>query len=309
MERIESGPATLRPRPDAAGWDVETAGRVVGAVMVRPVATAVADVEVTVDAAERDRGIGTEALRAAARWLLTSGDVRRLEHRSPFGAWASRRVAEKAGFGYEGLLRGAGSDGSDVWLCARLAGDDEAERAVLLPQPWLHGGAVSLRPFEPGDGPDVAAACNDPLTLQWITGMPSPYTEADGIHWATRRSHEIRAAGTGVDYAIVENTSGRLTGGVGLHHLERLRREVEIGYWVAPWARGRGYAAEAARVLSRWALATLPVHRVCLYAAVGNEASARVAEKAGFSFEGVARSASAARDGSPVDLRQFAMIR
>jgi len=70
----------------------------------------------------------------------------------------------------------------------------------------------------------------------------------------------------------------------------RLGNDPEIGYWVAGDAQGRGYAAEATKALAEWAFgAGLP--RVTLLCDVGNIASARVALRAGFRFEGISRNA------------------
>ena len=60
----------------------------------------------------------------------------------------------------------------------------------------------------------------------------------------------------------------------------------QTGYWVAPEARGRGLAGTALVLLSRWALATLPLIRLQLFTDVDNPASMRVAERAGFARGG-----------------------
>ena len=46
---------------------------------------------------------------------------------------------------------------------------------------------------------------------------------------------------------------GRLLGAVGLIDRHDAAR-AEVGYWVAPWARGRGVAGRALALISRWAL-------------------------------------------------------
>ena len=59
---------------------------------------------------------------------------------------------------------------------------------------------------------------------------------------------------------------------------------------VAPWARRRRVATRALVLLSRWALATLPLFRLQVTAAPDNVASQAVAERAGFRREGLLRS-------------------
>ena len=63
----------------------------------------------------------------------------------------------------------------------------------------------------------------------------------------------------------------------------------EIGYHLAPEARGRGLATAALRLLSDWSLRALPVARLQLTTHLDNPASQRVAEKAGYTREAVLR--------------------
>jgi RimJ/RimL family protein N-acetyltransferase len=53
----------------------------------------------------RGRGVATEALRALCRWAIEEHDVKRLELLTDPENVGSQRVAEKAGFQREGLLR------------------------------------------------------------------------------------------------------------------------------------------------------------------------------------------------------------
>ena len=95
------------------------------------------------------------------------------------------------------------------------------------------------------------------------------------------------AAGTQVALAIT--LDGALVGSVDLRIEAADGRTGEIGYWVAAAARGRGVASTAARLLSDFGFDTLGLRRIELNAAVGNAASRRVAEKAGFELEGIRR--------------------
>jgi len=74
----------------------------------------------------------------------------------------------------------------------------------------------------------------------------------------------------------------------------------EIGLCLVPGARGRGIAAEALRVLTDWAFATLGLRRAQVFVAPENVAALRLAERAGFRREGVLRSYWEA-DGARLD--------
>ncbi|MEP6816696.1 MAG: GNAT family N-acetyltransferase, partial [Marmoricola sp.] len=71
--------------------------------------------------------------------------------------------------------------------------------------------------------------------------------------------------------------------------VDREDLEAELGYAVSPWARGCGVATTALQALTTWAFGE-GLQRVSLVISVSNPASSRVAEKAGYTFEGVLRS-------------------
>jgi RimJ/RimL family protein N-acetyltransferase len=106
--------------------------------------------------------------------------------------------------------------------------------------------------------------------------------------------------------AAVDAHSGEVIGGATLHHLDAERRIVEIGYFVLPHARGRGAATTIARMLAQQAF-TLGIARVAAYVNVGNIASERVVERAGFTREGVVRSMPKP-DGRRVDKTLFSLL-
>lgn len=72
----------------------------------------------------------------------------------------------------------------------------------------------------------------------------------------------------------------------------------EVGYWVRREARGRGYATRATRLVSESGIHELALSRIQLHAFPENVASQRVAEKAGFTREGILRSYREVRGGS-----------
>ncbi len=164
-----------------------------------------------------------------------------------------------------------------------------------------------LRPYRPEDVDPIFRACQDPAIQQWIGAIPVPYTRTDAAEYVRVVSPRGRAQATDLGCAV--EADGQLVGSCGLHHVQDAARlGPEIGYWTAPWARGRGHAAEAARGLTDWALAHGAV-RIHLYADVANTASQRVAERAGFTREGVVRRCLGQRDGSWTDAVLFGGVR
>jgi RimJ/RimL family protein N-acetyltransferase len=135
------------------------------------------------------------------------------------------------------------------------------------------------------------AACNDPESVRFIPGMPAPYTEDDADAYL-RRCDRVWEAGEHRPFAIVD-ADDELLGAIEV----RVREIGSIGYWVAAGARNRGVATRALTLLSRWALKDGGVERLELATHPENLASQRVAEKAGFTYEGVLRSHMRFRDG------------
>lgn len=164
----------------------------------------------------------------------------------------------------------------------------------------IEGDGVRLRPYRDSDAADVTAGCDDPLTQRFLDGLPHPYTGADAHRWLTRDAPATWERG-GAAYAIADPESDRLLGAVGLDRVVAPRGQAEIGYWVAPWARGRGVATAATRALTAHALAA-GFARLELLTHPENVASQRVALAAGYWHEGTRRNASGLRGGGRADL-------
>jgi RimJ/RimL family protein N-acetyltransferase len=163
---------------------------------------------------------------------------------------------------------------------------------------------VRLRPIVPGDAGEILAACQDSEIQRW-TRVPIPYRPADAAEFAGSRE-AAWAAGEELTFALTDadDPGSRMLGCLVLFAEVEGRREV--GYWTAPEGRGRGLTAAGVRLATDYALRPtadggLGVARVDWFAAVGNEGSRAVAERAGFVVEGVLRYYLPTRDGRRVD--------
>ncbi|GIG86079.1 GNAT family N-acetyltransferase [Plantactinospora endophytica] len=142
-----------------------------------------------------------------------------------------------------------------------------------------------LRPWRAEDAEDVRRACQDPDIQRWTT-VPSPYRLDDAIDFVTKRAPQAWSAGSGAPFAVCDAATGELLGSCGLISVDPVLRSAEVGYWTAPWARGRGVAVRATRAVCRWAFGQLKLRRVVWQAEVGNHASRLVALRAGFQVDG-----------------------
>ncbi|MCW7941003.1 acetyltransferase [Streptomyces hygroscopicus] len=163
-----------------------------------------------------------------------------------------------------------------------------------------------LRPLEDDDVPALAEMMNDELVGAW-TDVPQPFTEAAARIWITEHAPAERAAGRGLDLAVTEFLTQRLVGVVQLGRTNWHVRSTELSYVIAPWARGEGYASEAALAIAQWLLGDQKFERIELRTAADNTASQQVAQKIGCISEGVLRNACIAHvrteDGIWTDVR------
>ncbi len=162
----------------------------------------------------------------------------------------------------------------------------------------LSGGGVVLRGFRQGDADNLFAACQDPAVVEW-TQVPHQYTRDMALDWCTNPpepSWVITAPGT--------EHSDRFLGQVNLR--AHGAHYVSLGYMTAPWARGQGFMTAAVRLVTDFAFAR-GAQRVELCVHPDNAASRRVAEKAGFRFEGMRRNGEVLR-GEVRDLAVYSAI-
>lgn len=150
-----------------------------------------------------------------------------------------------------------------------------------------------LRAFAVTDVPDLLTACADAEIVRW---NPGPADADAGAATAFMSGRNDWSRGQHASWAMAD-LADRLIGSVSLHRIDPDQRDAEVGYWIGPWARRRGHATEAVSLASRFAFASLGLHRVYLYHAVENSGSCRVAAAAGFTHEGTLRQSFRYADG------------
>jgi RimJ/RimL family protein N-acetyltransferase len=125
------------------------------------------------------------------------------------------------------------------------------------------------------------AAWRDPSVVA-ANPVPSDPSPARARRWIAGES-ERRRRGLALDLVISPIGGDRVWGEVGLRGLDPAVRRAEVGWWLAPEARGRGAAAIAVDLVATWALgAPLRLRQVWARIDPDNTASARVAAEARF---------------------------
>jgi [ribosomal protein S5]-alanine N-acetyltransferase len=204
---------------------------------------------------------------------------------------------------------------------------------------------LQVRPVEPGDAPAATEVLTDKQTLRWLpvetgvagldmggsdmggsdkagsgalevstppvtpeAGPPGAYPSGvDAVAWCARLATGARATGEGDHYGIVRREDDQFVGCLWARRTDWPARVTELGYAVASPVRGFGLAAEAVDALAIALLLEHGFQRVEMRVAPGNVASRRVAEKAGFTYEGLLRNAGRLRSGR-VDLEVWSLV-
>jgi RimJ/RimL family protein N-acetyltransferase len=250
----------------------------------------------------RGRRVTERAARALLAWAFGDGlGLARVDWRATVGNHASRLTALRLGFAMIGEQPAAGPAGQNRWLAALLPGDLTAAgtdvpdpvrrtaRTFAGAHPTLPAGVITLRPPTRHDVTGILECRRDPQTARWF-GVPQPYLREHALTHVERNVPGRWARGVEAVFAIAD-AADAYAGSVDL----RIRPDDpgvgEIGIVVSPRSRGRGYAGAAVREICRWGFAELGLARIEWRAEVGNDASRRVAEKAGFMVEGLMRQA------------------
>jgi RimJ/RimL family protein N-acetyltransferase len=161
--------------------------------------------------------------------------------------------------------------------------------------------ALVLRPWQAADIPALAAEMSREYPTAGMWSRPDerpvrtgPTHERDAARWLASQDRGWRD-GDRLSFAVLEADGAGgcvLAGNVGLKNREETgrigeRETAEIGYWTAVAARGRGIAPAAVRAVTDWVFASFAgasLRQIMLVHDVGNPASCRVAEKAGYPF-------------------------
>lgn len=153
-----------------------------------------------------------------------------------------------------------------------------------MSRPVLTVDGLALRPWHDDDAAALIAAAGDATLHRWTRVRAGD--DAEARRWLEAQ-HTGWSSGTRYSFAVLDDRE-RLLANVALKRRDPAGRAAEVGYWTAAYARGRGIAPRAVRVLSAWAFGTFPgVARLELLHRIDNEASCRVAVKAGYPLETV----------------------
>ena len=153
--------------------------------------------------------------------------------------------------------------------------------------PELHTERLLLRKMAVGDCYDMYEYASSAAVTRYLTWSPHPdldytkeYLQYIGNHYKL---------GDFYDWAVILKEENKMIGTCGFTRFHMHHNAAEIGYVINPAYRGRGIADEAVLAVMKFGFERLGLNRIEAKYIMGNEASRRVMEKVGMTFEGVRR--------------------
>ena len=166
-------------------------------------------------------------------------------------------------------------------------------RRLAQPTLVLDDGLVA-RPWRADDAAAVRRCFDDPGIQQWHVRRLD--TEDEAREWVAQWPQRWNLE-TDASWAIARADDDEVVGQVGFRVIRLDEARANMSYWVAPAARGKGIAGRAAAALACWGMEVVGFERLSLVHAVSNLPSCRIAEAAGFDYEGTLRRYGLHADG------------
>jgi ribosomal-protein-serine acetyltransferase len=150
------------------------------------------------------------------------------------------------------------------------------------------GDGAHVRALAPPDAGAVLALIEqDRAHLdKWLRWSARIRTHADVLAMIDRFTAK-HAAGDGFHWGIWQHDT--LAGGVICHYVNRADQNAELGYWLGAGFTGKGLATRATASAVEHLLRTEQLHRIEMICGVANARSRAVAERLGFTNEGLRR--------------------
>lgn len=141
--------------------------------------------------------------------------------------------------------------------------------------------------------------------MPWAKSIPTVEESEISI----RRSHLQFLERSDLRLLLILKGTDELVGSSGLHRIDWQSRKFEIGYWVRTSYAKQGYITEAVEAISNFAINELQANRIEIRCDDRNKRSAKIAERLGFSLEGILRNEKCDVDGSLRNTMIFSKVR
>ncbi|MFC5077347.1 Putative ribosomal N-acetyltransferase YdaF [Vibrio thalassae] len=140
---------------------------------------------------------------------------------------------------------------------------------------------------------------------QWLAWPHHADSDAFFQQFITQSLHDY-ADGKSLVCAMIYH--GDLVGNISFNTIDLLLNKVEVGYWLSSKVQGNGIVTRSVAMLIDYAFNELGMEKVQLCAATENTSSRKVAERLGFSLEGII-TRSENLNGRVVDHAVYGLLR
>ncbi len=146
-----------------------------------------------------------------------------------------------------------------------------------------------LRKMRCSDAKDMYEYASDSEVTRYLTWDPHP-----SVDYTKRYLGSVERAYKNnrfFDWAVVLKANSKMIGTCGFTSFDYLKESCEVGYVLNPRYRAYGLMPEAVNAVIRFAFEKLLAKRVTARFMKGNDASLRVMEKCGMTFDGYVENA------------------
>jgi ribosomal-protein-alanine N-acetyltransferase len=151
-------------------------------------------------------------------------------------------------------------------------------------KPTLQTERLFLRPLAPGDAEALFAILSDDEAMRfWDWPAFRDYATVAEI---VAGQISDMADGRALYWAVAPTPDGQAIGACDLSEIDRRQARAEVGFLFHRAWWGNGYAVEAMAAVTNHAFETLGLARLWARLHAGNDASRRLLERLGFSYEG-----------------------
>jgi ribosomal-protein-alanine N-acetyltransferase len=172
-------------------------------------------------------------------------------------------------------------------LCPRCPMKKDLIYRLFSHIPTLETDRLTLRGMRVSDASDMYEYARRPSVTEYLTWEPHASVE-ETREYLTYVGQRYRT-GDFYDWSVVDKETGRMIGTCGFTSFNCPADSAEIGYVLNPAFQGRGLATEAVQRVLQYGFEELNLHRIEAHFIEGNDASRRLMERVGMTFEGFAR--------------------
>ena len=163
---------------------------------------------------------------------------------------------------------------------------------------------LRLRPWQEEDKKELQRIANNSNVTRFLRErFPHPYTRNDAERWVSLNIMGLYETHFCIEY------KQQPAGGIGIDiQIDIHKYTAELGYWLGEDYWGKGIITECIKAATPYYIKKFQLKRIYAHAFIGNDASIRALEKAGYTLEGIMKN-YAYKDGIDIDGTMYAFTK